>query len=60
MNMIVLAFRGPVAPIRVAPLKRTARQLERALALPFDRFVRDLVAHNPGDETHLAFKGDAA
>jgi len=60
MNMIVLAFRAPAAPIRVAPLKRTARELERRLGLPFGRFVRDLAAHNPGDDTHLAFKGDAA
>jgi spermidine synthase len=59
MNMIVLAFRGPVAPIRVAPLKRTARQLERSLGLPFDRFVRDLVAHNPGDARHLGFRAGA-
>ena len=60
MNMIVLGFRGPVAPIRLAPLKRAARELERRLELPFVRFVRDLAAHNPGDATHLAFKGDAA
>jgi hypothetical protein len=53
MNMIVLAFRAPLDPIRIAPLKRVARELERRLELPFDRFVRDLVAHNPGDATHL-------
>jgi spermidine synthase len=58
MNMIVLAFRGRVEPIRIAPLKRTARALERDLALPFDRFVRDLAAHNPGDATHLEFARD--
>jgi hypothetical protein len=60
MNMIVLAFRGRVDPIRIAPLKRVARELERRLELPFDRFVRDLVAHNPGDDARLAFKDDAA
>jgi len=53
MNMIVLGFRAPLDPIRIAPLKRVARELERRLGLPFDRFVRDLVAHNPGDATHL-------
>ena len=58
MNMIVLAFRAPVEPIRIAPLKRAARALERDLALPFDRFVRDLAAHNPGDATHLEFARD--
>ena len=55
MNMIVLAFRGGVDQIRIAPLKRAARALERDLELPFDRFVRDLGAHNPGDSTHLEF-----
>jgi len=60
MNMIVLAFRGRVDPIRIAPLKRAARALERELGLPFDRFVRDLGAHNPGDATHIEFgRGEA-
>jgi spermidine synthase len=44
MNMIVLAFRAPAGPVRIAPLKRAARELERRLELPIDRFVRDLVA----------------
>ena len=30
------------------------------MGLPFDRFVRDLAAHNPGDATHLEFARDEA
>ena len=56
INMIVLGFRAHLDAIRIAPLKRAARELERKHGLPFDRFVRDLGARNPGDATHLAFK----
>jgi spermidine synthase len=59
MNMIVLGLRGPVEAIPIAPLKRVARELERRFELPFDRFVRDLVAHNPGDARHLGFRAGA-
>ncbi|MGE5794947.1 MAG: methyltransferase domain-containing protein [Bacteroidota bacterium] len=58
MNMIVLGFRDRADAVPIAPLKRTARELERRLELPFDRFVRDLVAHNPGDARHLGFRHD--
>ncbi len=54
VNMIVLGFKGAAARIPIAPLKRVARELERRYDLPFDRFVRDLVEHNPGTAAHLA------
>jgi spermidine synthase len=53
VNMIVLAFRGRGARIAVRPLRRSARELERLHGLPFDRFVRDLVDHNPGTAAYL-------
>ena len=60
VNMIVLGFRGRATRIAVAPLKRTARELKRRYDLPFDRFVRDLVEHNPGTAAHLALeRGEA-
>jgi spermidine synthase len=58
VNMIVLGLRGRATRIPVAPLKRTARELRRRYDLPFDRFVRDLVAHNPGTAAHLALERD--
>ena len=58
--MIVLAFRAPVDPIRIAPLKRTARELERRLELPFDRFVPRPRRAQPGRRDDLAFKRDEA
>jgi spermidine synthase len=60
INMIVLAFADRAARIAVAPLRRTARALKRRYELPFDRFVRDLVEHNPGTATHLALERDGA
>jgi spermidine synthase len=54
VNMIVLGFKGRAARIAVGPLKRAARDLKRRHDLPFDRFVRDLVDHNPGTAGHLA------
>jgi spermidine synthase len=59
VNMIVLGLRGRATRIPVAPLKRTARELRRRYDLPFDRFVRDLVEHNPGTAAHLALERDA-
>ncbi len=53
INTVAFAFRGPAGPIPIAPLKRAARELERRYELPFDRFVRDLVARNPGDAARL-------
>jgi hypothetical protein len=58
VNMIVLGFAGRAARIAVAPLRRAARALKRRYDLPFDRFVRDLVEHNPGTATHLALERD--
>ena len=60
VNMIVLGFTGRATRIAIAPLKRTARELKRRYDLPFDRFVGDLVEHNPGTAAHLALeRGEA-
>jgi spermidine synthase len=60
VNMIVLGFTDRAARIAVAPLRRAARALKRRYELPFDRFVRDLVEHNPGTATHLDLERDGA
>jgi spermidine synthase len=60
VNMIVLGLTGRATRLAVAPLRRAARALRRRYDLPFDRFVRDLVAHNPGTAAHLALARDAA
>ncbi len=60
VNMIALGLAGRASRLAVAPLKRAARALRRRYDLPFDRFVRDLVAHNPGTATHLALERGAA
>jgi spermidine synthase len=54
VNVIVLGLKGRAARIAIEPLKRTARALKARYDLPFDRFVRDLVDHNPGTAAHLA------
>lgn len=53
VNNIVLAFRE--GPVRVAidTLKREARALKRRHGLPFDVFVRDLLAHNGRSAAYL-------
>jgi hypothetical protein len=62
VNMIVLGLKRPGTRIGIEPLKRAARALKERLGLPFDRFVRDLVAHNPGSAAFLRFgrAGDEA
>jgi spermidine synthase len=53
VNMIVLGFRGRGARVAVDVLKRAARELAGRYALPMERFVRDLVAHNSGTAAYL-------
>jgi spermidine synthase len=48
VNMIVLGLKRPATRVAIEPLKRTARELKARYGLPFDRFLRDLVAYNPG------------
>jgi spermidine synthase len=52
-NTIVIALRRPVSRLALAPLLRTARELKRRYALPFDRFLRDLVERNPATRDYL-------
>jgi spermidine synthase len=60
VNMIVFGFTGRATHIPLAPLRRAARVLTRRYDLPFDRFVRDLVEHNPGTAAQLALERDPA
>ena len=60
VNMIVLAFKGRGARVAIDALKRAARELGRLHALPLERFVRDLVAHNPGTAAYLKLGRPAA
>jgi spermidine synthase len=61
INMIVLAFRDGPVRIAVEPLRRSARGLKRRFDVRFDRFVRDLVQHNPGTTGHLVLgRGEPA
>lgn len=53
VNMIVLGLKRPAARIGIEPLKRTARALQARYGLPFGRFVRDLVAHNPASAAYV-------
>ncbi len=60
VNLIVLAFERSGARIAIEPLRRAARTLAGRFGLPFERFVRDLVAHNPATAAYLRFKRDTA
>jgi spermidine synthase len=53
VNMIVLGLRRPATRVAIEPLKRAARELKARYGVPFDRFLRDLVAHNPGSAAFL-------
>jgi spermidine synthase len=53
VNMIVLGLKGRGARVAIESLKRAARALGRHHALPLERFVRDLVAHNAGTAAYL-------
>ena len=55
VNMIVFGLKRPGTRVGIEPLKRAARALKERLELPFDRFARDLVAHNPGSAAFLRF-----
>lgn len=53
VNNIVLAWReGPVRAA-IEPLKRQARSLKRRYGLPFDLFLRELLAHNGRSNAYL-------
>jgi spermidine synthase len=60
VNMIVLGLKRPVARAAIEPLRRSARALKGRLGLPFERFVRDLVAHNPASAAYLRFNRGTA
>ncbi len=60
VNMIVLGLKRPVARLAIEPLRRTARALSGRFGLPFERFVRDLVAHNPASAAYLRFNRGTA
>jgi spermidine synthase len=47
VNTVVFAFKAPEPRIALATLQRAARALQRRHRIPFERFVRDLVKHNP-------------
>jgi spermidine synthase len=47
VNTIVLAFKAPEPHVVLATLRRAARVLERRHRIPFARFVKDFVKHNP-------------
>jgi spermidine synthase len=53
VNMIVLGFRRPANRLAIDQLKRAARELKTRYGLPFDRFLRDLLAHNPASAAYL-------
>ena len=53
VNMIVLAFKGGPARVSIDSLKATARVLKRRFALPFDRFVTDLLELNTRTAAYL-------
>jgi spermidine synthase len=55
VNMIVLGLKRPATRVAIEPLKHAARELKARYGLPFDRFLRDLVAHNPGSAAFLRF-----
>jgi spermidine synthase len=55
VNMIVLGLKRPATRVAIEPLRRAARELKARFGLPFDRFLRDLVAHNPGTAAFLRF-----
>jgi spermidine synthase len=55
VNMIVFGLKRPGARVAIEPLKRLARALKARTGLPFDRFLHDLVAHNPGSAAFLRF-----
>jgi spermidine synthase len=53
VNMIVLAFKGGPARVAIESLKGSARVLKRRYALPFDRFVTDLLELNTRTAAYL-------
>jgi spermidine synthase len=53
VNVIVMGLAGPRSRYAIDALKREARALKRRLGLPFDTFVRDLVAFNPHTAAYL-------
>jgi spermidine synthase len=53
VNLIVLGLKRPAARIAIEPLKRAARDLRARFGLPFERFVRDLVAHNSASAAYV-------
>jgi spermidine synthase len=55
VNMIVFALKRPGARIAIEPLRRLARELKARHGLRFDRFLRDLVAHNAASAAYLRF-----
>jgi spermidine synthase len=56
VNVIVIALKGTRTRYAIDALKREARALKRRLGLPYDVFVRDLVAFNPHTAAYLTLK----
>ena len=57
VNTIVLAFKAPEPRIALATLQRAARVLQRRHRIPFERFVKALVKHNPTTGLQLIGRG---
>jgi spermidine synthase len=57
VNMIALAFKAHAARLSFATLRRTADALQRRYRIPFARFARDLVRHNPVAVSGLIERG---
>jgi spermidine synthase len=53
VNVIVMGLTAPRSRYAVDALKREARALKRRLGLPYEVFVRDLIAFNPHTSAYL-------
>jgi spermidine synthase len=53
VNVIVIGLARARSRYAIEDLKRTARALKRRLGLPYDVFVRDLLAFNPHTAAYL-------
>ncbi len=56
VNVIVLGLTRSRSRYAIDGLKRVARALKRRLGLPYDQFVRDLLAFNPHTAAYLTLK----
>ncbi len=56
VNVIVIGLAGTRSRYAIDGLKRVARALKRRLGLPYEQFVRDLLAFNPHTAAYLTLK----